>query len=174
MLGLPWLAILFAFIGVSWVANHFAARAVAPEVQYAALISFTVAEAVIFVPLLFLAQSHAPGVVQSAALATLVGFSGLTAVAWSERRDFSVLGGLLKWGFASALITVVALAMFGFQLGTLFAVGVVVLAGASILYQTSGVLRHYPQERYIAAALALFASVALMFWHIVQLVMARD
>ena len=174
LLSLPWLAVLFVFIGVSWVANHLSTRAMSPEMQYAALISFVVAETILFVPLLFLAQSHAPGVVQSAALVTLIGFSGLTAVAWSERRDFSVLGGLLKWGFASALLTVITGAIFGFQLGTLFAVAVVVLAGALILYQTSGVLHHYPQEHYVAASLALFASLALMFWHVVQLLMARD
>ena len=174
LLSLPWLAVLFAFIGVSWVANHFAARAVSPEVQYAALIGFVVAEAVIFVPLLHLVQSYAPGVVQSAALVTLIGFSGLTAVAWSERRDFSFLGGLLKWGFMSALLVIVAGAIFGFQLGTFFAVAMVMLAGVAILYQTSGVLHHYPQDRFVAASLALFASVAMMFWHVLQLFMARD
>ena len=174
LLSLPWLAVLFVFIGVSWVANHFAARAVSLGVQYAALVGFVVAEAIIFVPLLYLAQYHAPGVIQSAALMTLMGFSGLTAVAWSERRDFSFLGGLLKWGFASALLVIVAGFVFGFQLGTFFSVAMVVLAGASILYQTSNVLRHYPQERFVAASLALFASVALMFWYVLQLFMARD
>ena len=174
LLSLPWLAVLFVFVGVSWVANHFAARAASPEVQYAALIGFVVAEALIFVPLLYLAQGYAPGVIQSAALVTLIGFSGLTAVAWSERRDFSFLGGLLKWGFAGALLVIVAGFLFGFQLGTFFSIGMIVLAGASILYQTSSVLRHYPQERFVAASLALFASVALMFWYVLQLFMARD
>ncbi len=174
LLSLPWLVVLFVFIGVSGVANHFAARSTSPEVQYAALIGFVVAEAIIFVPLLFVAQSYAPGVIQSAALVTLIGFSGLTAVAWSERRDFSFLGGLLKWGFIGALLVIVAGFIFGFGLGTFFSVAMVVLAGASILYQTSGVLHHYPQERYVAASLALFASVALMFWYVLQIFMARD
>ena len=174
LLSLPWLAVLFVFIGVSWIANYFAVRAVSPGVQYAALISFVVAEAVIFVPLLYVAQSYAPGVIQSAALVTLVGFSGLTAVAWSERRDFSFLGGLLKWGFVGALLVIVAGAIFGFGLGTFFAVAMVVLAGVAILYQTSSVLHHYPQDRFVAASLALFASVAMMFWHVLQLFMARD
>ena len=174
LLSLPWLAVLFVFIGVSWVANHFAARCTSPGVQYAALVGFVVAEAIIFVPLLYLAQYYAPGVIQSAALVTLMGFSGLTAVAWSERRDFSFLGGLLKWGFVGALLVIVAGLIFGFQLGTFFSVAMVVLAGASILYQTSSVLHHYPQDRFVAASLALFASVALMFWYVLQLFMARD
>lgn len=174
LLSVPWIAVLGAFVIVGWLASHFATRAASLEVQYAALIGFVVAQAVIFVPLLFVAQSYAPGVIQSAALVTLIGFSGLTAVAWSERRDFSFLGGLLKWGLVGALLVIVAGLVFGFQLGVFFSVAMVVLAGAAILYDTSRILHHYPQDRYVAASLALFSSVALMFWYVLQLFMARD
>ena len=65
--------------------------------------------------------------------------------------------------------------IFGFQLGTWFSVAMVGLAGAAILYDTSRVLRRYPEDRYVAAALQLFASVALMFWYVLQLfIAARD
>ena len=174
LLSVPWLAVLGAFMVVGWLASHFALRSVSLEVQYAALIGFVVAEAVIFVPLLFVAQSYAPGVIQSAALITLIGFSGLTAVAWSERRDFSFLGGLLKWGFVGALLVIVAGVVFGFQLGVFFSVAMVVLAGAAILYDTSNILHHYPEDRYVAASLSLFSSIALMFWYVLRLLMARD
>ena len=46
------------------------------------------------------------------------------------------------------------------------------LAGAAILYDTSNVLHHYPKDRYVAASLQLFASVALMLWYVLQLVMS--
>ena len=174
LLSVPWLVVLGGFIIVSWLASRFAMRAVSPGTQYAALIAFVVAEAIIFVPLLFAAQTYAPGVIQSAALVTLIGFCGLTAIAWSERRDFSFLGGLLKWGFIGALLLIVAGFIFGFQLGMFFSVAMVVLAGAAILYDTSNVLHHYPEDRYVAASLALFASVALMFWYVLRIFMARD
>ncbi len=48
------------------------------------------------------------------------------------------------------------------------------LAGAAILYDTSKVLRDYPEDRYVAASLQLFASVALMFWYVLRLFMSRD
>jgi hypothetical protein len=45
--------------------------------------------------------------------------------------------------------------------------------GGSILYDTSNVLHHYPEDRYVAAALQLFASVALMLWYVIRLLMDR-
>lgn len=46
-------------------------------------------------------------------------------------------------------------------------------AGAAILYDTSNILREYPEDRYISAALQLFASVALMFWYVLRLFMGE-
>ena len=49
------------------------------------------------------------------------------------------------------------------------------LAGAAILHDTSNVLHHFPEDRYVGAALELFASVALMFWYVLRLFMSsRD
>jgi FtsH-binding integral membrane protein len=176
MLGTSWLLVLGGFMVCSWIASHAAARARSMLAQYAALALFVVAEAVIFVPLLFFAELKAPGggVIQSAAVTTLLGFAGLTAVVFTTRKDFSFLGSMLRWGFMLALVAIVAGVLFGFQLGTFFSVAMVGLAGAAILYDTSNVLHHYPQDRYVAAALALFASVALMFWYLLQLFSSRD
>lgn len=175
MLGVNWLLVLGGFVVVSWLATRTAHTAERPAAQYAALAGFVVAEALIFVPLLYIANAYAPGVIQSAALVTLLGFSGLTAVVFTTRRDFSFLGGLLRWGGVVALVLIVAGVVFGFQLGTFFSVGMIALAGAAILYDTSNVLHHYPEDRYVAAALQLFASVALMFWYVLRLFMgSRD
>ena len=174
MLGVSWLLVLGGFIVVSWFASRLAHTVESKPVQYAALAGFVVAEALIFVPLLFVAQAVAPGVIQSAALVTLLGFTGLTAVVFFTRKDFSFLGGVLRFGFVVALVLIVAGVLFGFELGTFFSVGMIALAGAAILYDTSNVLHHYPEDRYVAAALELFASVALMFWYVLRLFIARD
>jgi FtsH-binding integral membrane protein len=51
----------------------------------------------------------------------------------------------------------------------------IALAGGSVLYDTSNVLHHYPEDRYVAASLELFASIALMFWYVLRLFMlSRD
>jgi hypothetical protein len=140
--------------------------------QYAALLGFVVAESIIFVPLLYVANRMAPGATSSAALVTFLGFGGLTAVAFITRKDFSFLRGVLGWGFVVAILLIVASVLFGWHMGTWFSVGMVALAGASVLYDTSNVLHHYPEDRYVAAALELFASVALMFWYVLRLFLA--
>ncbi|HSH14952.1 MAG TPA: Bax inhibitor-1 family protein, partial [Verrucomicrobiae bacterium] len=54
---------------------------------------------------------------------------------------------------------------------TWFSVGMIGLTGAAVLYDTSNVLHHYSEDRYVGAALQLFASIALMFWYVLRLVM---
>ena len=73
-----------------------------------------------------------------------------------------------------ALLLIVSSVLFGFQLGTLFTVLMIVVAGAAILYDTSNVLRHYPADRHVGAALQLFASIALLFWYVLQFFMSSD
>lgn len=174
MLSGSWLMVLGAFLIVSWIASGIAHRATSPVMQYGALGGFVLAEAIIFVPLLAIAQLSVPGAISSAALVTIVAFSGLTWIAMSTGKDFTFLGGLVRWGLILALVAIVAGAIFGFQLGTWFSVAMVGLAGGAILYDTSKILHHYPEDRHVGAALELFASVALMFWYVLQLFLSRD
>lgn len=174
LLGVNWLFVLGGFVVVSWIASRAAHTARSLPAQYAALIGFVLAEAIIFVPLLFVAFTYQPGAIESAAAVTLIGFAVLTAIVYTSRKDFSFLGGLLRWGMGLALVGIVAGVIFGFELGTWFSVLMVGLAGAAILYDTSNVLHHFPEDRYVAAALELFASVALMFWYVLRIFLSRD
>lgn len=169
-----WLVVLGGFMIVGWFASRTAMNATSTATQYGALAAFVAAEAVIFVPLLYMALRIDPTIINSAAIVTLLGFAGLTMVAFITRKDFSFLGGLLRWGFIVAIVLIVASILFGFQLGTLFSVAMIALAGGAILYDTSNIMHHYPQDRHVAAALSLFASVALMFWYVLQLFMSRE
>jgi len=168
-----WLLVLGGFVVVSWLATKVANTAESKPAQYAALIGFVVAEAIIFVPLLYLADRTAPGVITSAAVITFFAFAALTLVVFLTRKDFSFLRGILMWGGIVALVLIVGGAIFGFNLGTYFSVAMVALAGASILYDTSNVLHHYPEDRYVGAALSLFASVAMMLWYVLRLLSRR-
>ncbi len=172
-LSTSWLAILGGFIVVSWIASHVAHRVESKPAQYAALFGFIVAEALIFVPMLYLAFAVAPEIVSSAATFTLLAFAALTAVAMFSGRDFSFLRSFLMWGGVIALGTIVMGVIMGFELGTYFSMAMIGFAGASILYDTSKILRTYPDDRYVAASLELFASVALMFWYVLRLFLAR-
>ncbi|MEZ4662608.1 MAG: Bax inhibitor-1 family protein [Caldilineaceae bacterium] len=169
MLGGPWLLVLGAFMLVAWIGSSVAHRAESPAAQYAALAGYVVAEAIIFVPLLVIAEVTAPGVIQSAASVTIMGFIGLSAIVFYTRKDFSFMNSVLMWAGIVALILIVASVLFGFELGTWFSVAMIGLAGGAILRDTSNVLMHYPEDRYVAAALSLFASVALLFWYVLRL-----
>ena len=173
MLG-NWFLVLGAFILVGWGASHTAHRVQSTAAQYAALAVFVFAEAIIFAPLLLVAELKAPGTVDSAAGVTILGSVGLIATAMITRKDFSFLRGLLVWGFFIAIAIIIAGALFGFALGTWFSVAMIGFAGAAVLYDTSNILHHYPQDKYVAASLQLFASIALMFWYVLQLFMSRD
>ena len=169
MLGTSWLLVLGGFMLVGWIATRVAHSTASRPAQYGALLAYVVAEAIIFLPLLVIAQMRVPGGIRSAALVTLLAFTGLTVVAFTSRRDFSFLGVVLKWGGVLALVLIVAGVLFGFQLGTFFSVAMVGFAGAAILYDTSNVLYRFPEDRYVGAALQLFASVALMFWYVLRI-----
>jgi FtsH-binding integral membrane protein len=173
MLGTSWLLVLGGFVLVSWLASKVAHTSRSLPAQYAALIGFVVAEAIVFVPLLYVADAKAPGVIASAAAVTFVAFAALTLVVFFTRKDFSFLRGILMWGGIVALVLIVAGAAFGFNLGTFFSIAMVALAGGSILYDTSNVLHRYPEDRYVGAALELFASVALMLWYVLRLFLSR-
>jgi FtsH-binding integral membrane protein len=175
MFSVNWLLILGAFMIVAWFARRFAYSSASLASQYFGLAFYVVAQSILFIPLLYQAERFAPGAISSAAVVSLLGFAGLTWVAYSTRKDFSFLGGILRWGFIVALVAIVGAVVFGFHLGTWFSVAMVALAGAAILHDTSRVLRDFPKSRYVGAALELFASAALLFWYVLRIFTgARD
>jgi len=167
--GMGWLLVLGGFVLLGGLFRNLAHSARSLASQYAGLGAYVVLESIIFVPLLAMAERYAPGSIRSAALVTVMGFGGLTAVVFTTRRDFSFLGAALRWGFILALVAIIAAAIFGFNLGTFFSVAMVGLAGAAVLYDTSNVLHHFSEDSYVAAALELFASIALMFWYVLRI-----
>lgn len=173
-----WLIVLGLFILVSHVAERWAQSAVDPTTQYLGLGVYVAAEAVIFVPLLYIARIMdarltGPGIISSAALATLGLFGLMTAVVFATRKDFSFLRSILWFGSIAAFGLIVVAILFQFALGVLFIYAMIALACGYILYHTSNVLHHYRVGQHVAAALALFAAVALMFWYVLQLFMSR-
>lgn len=169
-----WLVVMILFIGVAWLAERWARSDTSRTVQYLGLSLYVVAEVVIFAPLLLLASvvSGDPDIISKAGIITLLLFGGLTGTVFLTRKDFSFLRGILSVGILAAFGIIVASFIWGFALGTLFAGAMVLLAAGFILYDTSQVLAHYRPTQYVAASLALFASIALMFWYVLQLLMS--
>ena len=171
-----WLIVLGSFMGVSWLANKWAYGGASKGMQYAGLVLYTLAEAVIFLPLIALALIRPNGVAIIGQAAVVTGFLvlGLTAIAFTTRKDFTFLGGMIKVGCFIALGLIVASIFMGFSLGVWFSGAMVLLMAGSILYNTSAIMYHYAPGQHVAAALSLFASVATMFWYVLRLFMNRD
>ena len=157
MLGTSWLLVLGGFVLVSWLATRAANQSRSVGTQYLALSGFVVAEAIIFVPMLYIAQNYAGGgVIESAAAVTLLGFGALTAIAFWTRKDFSFLGAMLRWVGVLALVAIVAAVLFGFELGTWFSIAMIGMAGqfsmtrqtlSTTSLKTGTSLRHSPCSR---------------------------
>lgn len=180
-----WGVVLAAYMAVGWVADYWARHSTSKGMQYVGLAFYVVAEVLIFVPLLAIiewksavivaASGHEPHVIRDAAFCTLAIFGALTAFVLISKKDFSFMRGALVLMSSAALMLIVLSLVFGFNLGIVFAIGMVVLCAGYILYQTSQVLAHYNTNMYVAASLALFSSIATMFWYVIQIFMrARE
>lgn len=167
-----WLAVLGGFMAVSWLANKWAYGGASKSTQYAGLVLYTVAEAVIFLPLIMLAVKYDQAALGKAAAVTGFLVLGLTAIAFTTKKDFSFLGGILKVGGIIALGVIVVAIFAGFSLGIWFSAIMVVFAAGSILYNTSNIMHHYAPGQHVAASLSLFASVALLFWYVLRIFLA--
>ena len=159
------------------MANRWAQSDASVGMQYLGLLLYVVAEAVIFLPLMILARAYNDSAIPTAGIITLGMFAGLTAAVFLTRGDFSYLRPILSIGTFMALGFIIAAFIFPFSslLVTIFCFAMVALASGAIIYNTSNVLHHYRTDQHVAAALALFAAVALLFWYVLQILMrSRD
>lgn len=171
-----WLVIMVLFMGASYFADKWAHSGISREMQYAGLGLFVVAEAVVFMPIIYkaLAFTQATGnnVLLSAGLMTVLLAGGITFTTFTTRKDFSFLRPFITIGFFVALGLIVASILFGFSLGLVFFGAMVLLSGAVMLYQTSQIIHEYHTDQHVGASLGLFSSVGMMFWYIVQFLMS--
>lgn len=169
-----WLIVLGAFMLVSTVANNWAHSGISREKQYMGLGLFVVAEAIIFMPLIYMAlmRDSSGTLLQNAAIVTGALVAGLTFTAFSTKINFSFMGRFLMIGGFIAMGLIVASILFGFNLGLWFSGAMILFAAASVLYSTSNIIHEYNTEQHVAASLALFSSVGLLFWYILQFMMS--
>ncbi|MDE0596940.1 MAG: Bax inhibitor-1 family protein [Akkermansiaceae bacterium] len=171
-----WLFVIGGFMIASWLANKWAMSSTSLGMQYAGLGLYVFAQAVIFFPILIIAADerflNQPAIIGQAAIITGFMFGGLTLVAFTTKKDFSFLSGILKIGGLVALGLIVASIFMGFNLGIWFSGAMVLIASVSILYNTSNIIHHYGTTQYVAASLGLFASVALLFFYVLRILMA--
>jgi len=174
--GGKWFLMLGLFMGGQWFAGNAAADLDNPSRQYVGLFGSAAVYALIFAPILHIVYriQDSGSTVLAAAAVTAIGFAILTAVAFTTRKDLSFLRPLVMWGMGAAMLLIVASLLFGWALGTWFSVGMVALMGAAILFQTQSIIRDFPANAYVAAAVQLFSSLMTMFYYVLRLFMSRD
>jgi hypothetical protein len=172
--GFSWLIVLGVFMGVGMLADWWARSDHSRPMQYMGLGLYILAEAVVFMPMMFIAMSvsNSSMVLSVSAGLTFLVFGALTAFVFITKQDFSFLRIAVIAGGLLAGAGIVLSLIFGFNLGIWFSVFMVGLASIFILYTTSNVLHQYRTDQHVAASLALFSAVALLFWYILRLVLA--
>jgi FtsH-binding integral membrane protein len=171
-----YLIVIGLYMVVGYFADRMAHSGASEAAQYAALAVFIAAESVVFGPLLFMAAVYSdPQVIPAAAITTLTIFGGFSLVVLLTKKDFSFLGPALAIASFAALAFILCSLVFGLGgLGVLIPVGMVVLMCGYILYYTSQVIHHYRTDQHVSASLALFATIATLFWYVLILFMRRD
>ena len=170
-----WMVVLGLFMAASYIAEKWARSSTSKSTQYMGLGLYGLAFGIIVMPMLNVANTFYPGTIQSAGVVTGVVFVGLSAIVMLTKTDFSFMRyGLYLLGMAAMAAIVVSLFVGGDFLGTWFSWAMVVLMSGYILYHTSNIVHHYRTDQHVAAALALFSSVAMLFWYVLQTFMSRD
>ncbi len=168
-----WLGVLGVFMGVGWLARVLVNGGLPIHYQYVGLGVYVLAEAIVFAPLLVVTLFMAgPVLLMNAVLLSGTLFAGLTAVVFTTKKDFSFLGSILTVAGCVSLGLIVGSILFGFNLGLAFSAGMIAVAGGAILYDTSRILRDHKPDEHVAAALELFASMALLMWYVIRLMLA--
>jgi FtsH-binding integral membrane protein len=168
-----WLGVLSVFMGVGWLSRALVSGGQPRSYQYAGLGIYVFAEAVLFVPLIVITLEYAgPMLLLNAVLLSGALFAGLTATVFITRTDFSFLKSALTVAGVVSLGLIVGSIVFGFSLGLVFSAAMIVVAGAAILYDTSKILHEHKPGEHVAAALELFASMALLLWYVIRILLA--
>jgi FtsH-binding integral membrane protein len=170
------LVLLLLFVGGGYLAQYWAFAATTRPMQYAGLALYVLLEVVIFLPMLYVADRYFANqhVIAKAGIMTLTIFGGLTTAVLVTRKDFSFLGPILSVLSFGVLGLIICALIFGLNLGTWFSFGMVGLAAAFIIYDTSNVLHRFRTDQDVGAALQLFASVALLFYYILRILMSSS
>jgi len=171
-----WLMVLGGFMVGQWFVTNAAQDLANPARQYAGLAGTSFLYSVLFAPFLYEVYTvrDSGSTIAAAAVVTGLGFVILSVIGMITRKDLSFMRPMIMWGFGIAMLLIVGAVLFGFNLGVWFSVAMIGLSGAAILYQTQTMVRTYPANAYVPAAISLFGSLMTMFWYVLRLFMARD
>jgi len=163
----PWMMLFIMMGGIAMVQSVRHIKGL----NILALLGFGAITGVAIAPLVSFVAAKSGMLVAQAFMTAAISFVGLTAYTFISRKDFSFLKGFVWTGL-------IALIVLGLSNYFFFASPIMALAGAGIgvllfsafiLYDTSNILRTYPDNEHIAAALTLYLDVFLLFQNLLFL-----
>jgi FtsH-binding integral membrane protein len=171
------LLIFVGFLAITWMANRMAQSDMSIGAQYVGLALTVAAYSFILWPAVWIVSTFPKyeGILMQAILLTAALAGGLTVSVFVTKKDFTFLGPALTIMSIVALVAILAGYFFGFTLGLFGALAMIALLCGFILYETSLVLYRFNTNQHVAAAVAIFSSVATLFsWIIRALMYSRD
>lgn len=165
-----WIALIVLFMVGGMAAQYMAQSSRSVGIQYAGLALYVLLESAIFLPLLTYATRIDEMIPLQAGVVTLAVFGALTIAVFVSGKDFSFMGPILWVVSTLATVGIILAILFNAHIfGLALCLAMVGLMAGWIIYGTSNVIHHYGANQHVAASLFLFASVATLFWYIVQI-----
>lgn len=116
-----------------------------------------------------LALPAGPAIVTNALASTAIAFVGMSAIAWTSKRDFSFMGSYLLIGMLVALALGLGAMLFEIPALSLAVSGLVVLLMCGmLLFETSRIV-HGGETNYILATVGLYTSLYNLFTSLLTL-----
>jgi modulator of FtsH protease len=110
-----------------------------------------------------------PAIVTNALASTAVAFIGMSAIAWTSKRDFSFMGSYLLIGTLVAVALGLGAMFFEIPALSLAVSGMVVLLMCGmLLFETSRIV-HGGETNYILATVSLYTSLYNLFTSLLAL-----
>ncbi|PKK88683.1 MAG: hypothetical protein CVV64_17730 [Candidatus Wallbacteria bacterium HGW-Wallbacteria-1] len=144
------------------------------------MLGFCLVSGCLVAPLLLMALTDfpdGPAMIFNAFLTTAAVFGGLTVYVFTTGKDFSYLGGTLAILLTGVVVAMIVGMFFSpvadMMSGVGFSMGMVVLMGGFVLYDTSRIVHKFRTDEYILAAIELYLDFVIMFQHILRILMNR-
>jgi len=177
---ISWLLVL----GIFWAASYICEKLTTSkekEMQYVGLTIYIAAYAVIFLPLISIVIEYSYGswrqamdnVLIPAFISTFTVFAALTATVFATKTDFSFLRTIAIFGTFFAIGAIIIFTVSGMHVGSWFAIAMIILMSATILYQTDQIKTKFDTTQHIGAGAMIFASFMVLLWYVIKLVGSR-
>jgi FtsH-binding integral membrane protein len=135
-----------------------------------ALFAFTMLTGAIISPLIYIIGQINPGSILTAGVLTVGIFGGLTAYVFISKRDFSFMRGMLTVGLIVVILAgLLSMFLASGALGFAVSAAALLLFSGFVLYDTSNIIRHYPTNEYVSAALSLYLDAFNIFLALLRL-----